>query len=301
MTGRGGRQYLLFGSPGKAYKPYPGLCFLTAPGRYKPDAPPQSPLIPLRSAQAAKETTEMIEDSTKKVEVGTSIANETAKALEEIMTSTSKTSDLVNEIATASHDQAQSVSQIVIALGQIDQVTQKNTAAAEESAPVSQELSTQAQDLASMVKRFRLKGQEAEGEDNDEILIPWGPSYMIGIKVVDQQHKVLVDLINKLHKTRLHGENLQEMGAIFDELIAYTQTHFSDEEVLQQKAGYPDYPNHKQIHIKFVEKMRQFGEDLKSGKLQAADLMRFLADWLISHIQRIDTKYVPYMKKITGD
>lgn len=254
-----------------------------------------------RSAQAAKETTEMIEDSTRKVGVGTSIANETARALEEITTSTSKTSDLVNEIATASHDQAQSVSQIVIALGQIDQVTQRNTAAAEESASVSEELSGQAVELASMVKRFRLKDQTSESEDNDDVLIPWGPSYMIGIKVVDQQHKVLVDLINKLHKTRMHGEDIKEMGAIFDELIAYTQTHFSDEEVLQQKAGYPDYANHKQIHIKFVQKMRDFGDDLKTGKLQAADLMRFLSDWLISHIQRIDTKYVPYMKKVTGD
>lgn len=254
-----------------------------------------------RSAQAAKETTEMIGDSTHKVDTGTSIANETAKALEEIMSSTSKTSDLVNAIATASQEQANSVSQIVIALNQIDQVTQRNTAAAEESASVSEELSGQAVELSSMVRRFRLKGQEVAGEDNEDVLIPWGPSYMIGIKVVDQQHKVLVDLINKLHMARLHGDNLKEMGAIFDELVNYTQTHFADEEVLQQKAAYPDYQNHKQIHIKFVEKMRQFGQDLQSGKLQSADLMRFLGDWLISHIQRIDTKYVPYMRKVTGD
>lgn len=255
-----------------------------------------------RSAQAARETTEMIEDSTRKVDTGTSIANETAKALDEIMSSASKVSDLVNEIATASHEQAQGVSQIVIALSQIDQVTQQNTAAAEESASVSEELSGQAIELSSMVKRFRLKGQAGYTDDDDaDVLIPWGPSYMIGIGVVDQQHKVLVDLINKIHKLRTHGENIQEMIPVYEELIDYTQKHFADEEVLQQKAQYPDFPNHKQIHIKFVNKMKEFGADLKNGKLQAADLMRFLSDWLIGHIQGTDTKYVSYVRKVTGD
>jgi len=254
-----------------------------------------------RSAQAARETTDMIEDSTKKVDTGSSIANETAKALDEIMTSASKVSGLVNEIATASHDQAQSVSQIVIALGQIDQVTQRNTAAAEESASVSEELSGQATELSATVKRFRLKGQAGVQADEDDVLIAWGPSYMIGIGVVDSQHKVLVDLINKIHKLRMSGENVQAMIPVYEELISYTQKHFSDEEVLQQKAQYPDFSNHKQIHIKFVNKMKEFGEELKSGKLQAADLMRFLGDWLIGHIQGTDTKYVPYVKKVTGD
>ena len=109
-----------------------------------------------RSAKAAKETTEMIDDSTKKVNEGMGISKETAKALEEIVNSSVKVTDLIDEISEASSQQAQSVSQIVLALGQIDQVTQRNTASAEESAAVSEELSGQAVGLKDQIQRFKL-------------------------------------------------------------------------------------------------------------------------------------------------
>jgi len=110
-----------------------------------------------RSAKAAKETTELIEGSVKKAENGSNIANATANALEEIMAGITKVTDLVGEIASASNEQAQGIGQISEALGQIDQVTQTNTANAEESASASEELSGQAAHLKQMVGRFRLK------------------------------------------------------------------------------------------------------------------------------------------------
>ncbi len=109
-----------------------------------------------RSAQAAKETTELIEDSNKKVTNGNDIAQKTARALEGIVDGAVKVSDLVNEIAVASNEQAEGVSQTVHALGQIDQVTQRNTASAEESASASEELSSQAEQLAGMISKFNL-------------------------------------------------------------------------------------------------------------------------------------------------
>ena len=251
-----------------------------------------------RSAKAAKETTEMIENSTKKVETGTEIANDTAKALEEIMNHISKVSGLINDIANASEEQATGVSQTVLALSQIDQVTQRNAHVAEQAASVSEELSGQAIELSQMVKRFRLKSHVKSGVESDD-LIEWGPSYMLGVHVIDEQHKKLVALVNKLHKARMQGEDLKSMGKIFDELIQYTGSHFADEENLQAKAGYPDLENHKKVHKELVRKVVGYGEELKSGKLQAADLMRFLSDWLVNHIQGTDSKYVPYVKKIS--
>ncbi len=109
-----------------------------------------------RSAKAAKETTELIETSIKKVENGTGIANETAKALTEIVSGVTKVTDLVGEIASASNEQAQGISQVNQGLGQIDQVTQANTANAEESAAAAEELSGQASNLKQMITRFRL-------------------------------------------------------------------------------------------------------------------------------------------------
>ena len=114
-----------------------------------------------RSAKAAQETADLIEGSVKKVAVGSQIANKTADALDEIVRGISKVTDLVGEIAAASNEQAQGISQVNIGLTQIDQVTQQNTANAEESAASAVELSSQAEQLRRMLSRFRLRDQNS--------------------------------------------------------------------------------------------------------------------------------------------
>ena len=109
-----------------------------------------------RSAKAAKETENLIEGSVRKVADGAHMADNTAKALKEIVAAASKMTDLVGEIAAASNEQAQGVSQITSGLGQIDQVTQQNTAHAEESASAAEELSSQSLVLQQMVSTFRV-------------------------------------------------------------------------------------------------------------------------------------------------
>jgi methyl-accepting chemotaxis protein len=110
-----------------------------------------------RSAKAAKETTEMIEDSIKRTEIGTTIAENTSKALEEIVVGATKVTDLISEIAAASKEQAQGIGQINNGLGQVDQVTQQNTASAEEMASAGEELSSQSLQLKQMLAKFQLK------------------------------------------------------------------------------------------------------------------------------------------------
>lgn len=110
-----------------------------------------------RSANAAKETTVMIENSVIKVGKGMNIAEETAKALVDIVEGVSKAADLVADIAYASNEQATAISQINEGIYQVSQVTQNNTATAEESAAASEEMTSQAQMLKEMVGRFKLK------------------------------------------------------------------------------------------------------------------------------------------------
>jgi len=112
-----------------------------------------------RSADAAKETSNLIQNSVAKTRNGTNIAEKTADALGEILNNSGKVSDLVKEIASASHEQAVGFSQVNQGLAQIDSVTQQNTANAEESASASEVLSTQAIQLQSLLNRFKLKGQ----------------------------------------------------------------------------------------------------------------------------------------------
>ncbi|MBF0199395.1 MAG: methyl-accepting chemotaxis protein, partial [Planctomycetes bacterium] len=114
-----------------------------------------------RSAKAAKETTEMIENTVSKVEAGNTLANQTKDALEEIVNGVGKVSELVGEIAAASSEQAQGITQVNQGLAQLDAATQQNAAASEQSASSSEELAGQANQLLDMLQQFILKEKAA--------------------------------------------------------------------------------------------------------------------------------------------
>ncbi len=110
-----------------------------------------------RSADAAKETTRMIEGSIKKVDDGRKIASKTADALDEIVGNVAKVSDIVGNIASASNEQAIGISQINQGIMQVSEVVQVNSATSEESASASEELSSQAELLREQAAWFQLK------------------------------------------------------------------------------------------------------------------------------------------------
>jgi len=119
-----------------------------------------------RSANAAKETTVLIEGSIKKVEAGTRIANETALALEKIVSGVGKAADLVGSIASASNEQAAGIQQANQGIAQVSEVVQANSATSEECAAASEELSGQSEQLKEMIGKFRLKRAAASGYDS---------------------------------------------------------------------------------------------------------------------------------------
>jgi len=122
-----------------------------------------------RSANAAKETTTLIEGSIKKAEDGTKIANNTANALNKIVEGVTRSATLIGEIASASNDQAAAIAQINQGIDQVSQVIQTNSATSEEGAAASEELSSQAEVLKDMVSRFRLKKLDKSVNNLEEL------------------------------------------------------------------------------------------------------------------------------------
>ncbi|MGE4485247.1 MAG: methyl-accepting chemotaxis protein [Oscillospiraceae bacterium] len=122
-----------------------------------------------QSAKAAKETTDLIENSIKSVEAGTKIANGTAGALGKIVSGISKASELIDDITTASNEQASALEEINQGIMQISQVVQSNAAASEECAAASEELSSQADSLKENVSIFKLNTGSAllSGSDSN--------------------------------------------------------------------------------------------------------------------------------------
>ncbi|MCC6491193.1 MAG: MCP four helix bundle domain-containing protein [Candidatus Hydrogenedentes bacterium] len=109
-----------------------------------------------RSAEAARNTSSMIEGSVKNAENGVQISREVAEALNEIAEAARKVNSLVAEIAVASNEQSQGIEQVNTAVAQMDQVTQRNAASSEESASAAEELSAQAEEMRRMVNELRL-------------------------------------------------------------------------------------------------------------------------------------------------
>ena len=122
-----------------------------------------------RSANAAKETAELIEGSMRIVGQGTKVANLTADSLTRIVSSIEKVSDLVNNISTASNEQSIGVDQINQGISQIADVVQTTSATSEETAAASEELSSQAELLKQQVSRFKLKRVHMGYRDSDQM------------------------------------------------------------------------------------------------------------------------------------
>ena len=112
-----------------------------------------------KSAEAAKETGIMIQNSMEKAELGAAIARETAESLEKIVDGISQSNQIVNEIANSSEEQSLGITQINIGIDQVSQVVQQNSATAEESAAASEEMNGQADLLAELIMQFKLKDE----------------------------------------------------------------------------------------------------------------------------------------------
>lgn len=107
--------------------------------------------LAMRSAEAAKNTANLIEGSVKKAKNGVDISGQVRTALNNIVQGIGKTSDLLEEIAAASREQSQGIDQVNTAVAQMDKVTQQNAANAEESASASQELTAQTHQIKNVV------------------------------------------------------------------------------------------------------------------------------------------------------
>ena len=126
-------------------------------------------------------------------------------------------------------------------------------------------------------------------------IFPWNKHFNTGIKIIDEQHRNLVDIINRLAKSVALGSENVELNSIFDELVEYTVYHFQTEEAIWHKYLSHDTldADHKVIHQQFVTKVLEFKAEQESNRL-TKDILLYLAKWLASHILETD-RYLAYI------
>jgi hemerythrin-like metal-binding protein len=121
---------------------------------------------------------------------------------------------------------------------------------------------------------------------------------MIGISRGDDQHKQLVQMINDLHRAMKTRQGSAAVQKIMDGLVEYTVMHFGMEEKLFEQYGYAEEQEHKAIHQKLVNQVKEYQKKLRSGDPTVSiTLMTFLKGWLTNHIKGTDMKYVPLMQE----
>ncbi|MCL2230732.1 MAG: bacteriohemerythrin [Treponema sp.] len=135
----------------------------------------------------------------------------------------------------------------------------------------------------------------------EQELVTWNNKFASGIKLIDEQHKGLVDLVNEMfnHAT---GNDLQEhnyFNRVIQEAVNYVKVHFATEEKLMLATKFEGYAEHKKEHDSFIMKVVENIKDYEAGKrLTLSSFTRFLKDWVLSHIAMMDKKYFDYFRKI---
>jgi hemerythrin len=120
----------------------------------------------------------------------------------------------------------------------------------------------------------------------------WTEELSVNIREIDDQHKKLIALINKLHDAMKAGQGKEALEGTLQELASYTVYHFQTEEKYMQKFNYPRLPSHKAEHAAFVKKVVDFQKDFAENRLGLTlDLMNFLRDWVNHHIRETDKQY----------
>ena len=128
-------------------------------------------------------------------------------------------------------------------------------------------------------------------------LMTWSEKISVGVAELDEDHKKLVAMLNQLFDAINSGHGKESLGKTLDELIAYAVMHFAHEEKFFAQTGYPDAAAHRQEHEKFKRQVLEVQQKCKNGGsgTLSLELMNFLKNWLVDHIQGNDKKYGPYL------
>jgi len=128
-------------------------------------------------------------------------------------------------------------------------------------------------------------------------LMTWTDKLSVGVGVIDDDHKKLVGMVNELYDAMQAGHGKASLGRILDGLVQYTKFHFAREEKFFAQTGYPAAVPHKQEHDALTRQVLDVQQKYAAGagSTLSLDVLHFLKDWLVKHIQGSDQKYQPHL------
>jgi len=137
--------------------------------------------------------------------------------------------------------------------------------------------------------------------NNNSELITWSNTFSCGIKIIDDQHKELVDMVNEMfkHVTGSEKEEYDYLSKVINKIVSYIKIHFATEEKIMMAAKYSGYAEHKKVHEGFIHAVAEAFNGFISGKrLSLFTFTKFLKNWVFSHIAVMDKHYFEYLRRI---
>lgn len=138
------------------------------------------------------------------------------------------------------------------------------------------------------------------GGERNMTEIEWNDGLSVGIKLIDEQHKMLIQRIRDLSDAVDQARGLEKILQTLDFMIDYTEFHFSTEEKHMKRLGYPAYDVHMKQHEEFNSTLDRLVEDFEEeGATDAlsTSINTFLINWLIKHIKSIDKKFGEFLQE----
>ena len=132
-------------------------------------------------------------------------------------------------------------------------------------------------------------------------IVTWSSTFSVGVKLIDDQHKGLLNLVNDMfnHATGNEAEERAYFTSVIQQAVEYIKVHFSTEEKIMLRTNFPGYTEHKKAHETFVLAVVENIKNFEAGRrMVLLDFTRFLKEWILSHIAFMDKQYFAYFKRI---
>ena len=127
--------------------------------------------------------------------------------------------------------------------------------------------------------------------------VEWHIRYSTGIRIIDEQHQELFQIVNRLRQLVLEAADRQAIEDLLEDLLACSERHFATEEAHMAKVGYPDLTQHLAEHASMLASLHELlGRFRESDQAMAMMVPTFMEGWLKHHISDGDFGFVSYLK-----
>ncbi len=207
--------------------------------------------------------------------------------------------ETIQEISLATKEQSIGINQLDTAIIKLQEVADRNTLVASQSTEHAHEFEKQTANLVILCKEIDAVKNKDKKETPVFHKFEWNDKLVLGVKSMDDEHKVLIEKINAFISA-LENQYIKKdknfLMSTFVDLANYTTHHFKDEEAYMESISYPQLNSHRKIHENLLNQVGQYGKQIEEGTINDKKVISFLRNWLLSHIMGVDMQYTHHHK-----